>query len=47
MSLLVSCMRKSNQCKGGNNTNVDKLSLHEKCPLKDLEYGEKTENHGK
>ena len=24
-----------------------KYVKNEKCPLKDLEYGEKTENHGK
>ena len=29
------------------NDDITKNVKNEKCPLKDLEYGEKTENHGK
>ena len=29
------------------NDEITKKRANEKCPLKDLEYGEKTENHGK
>ena len=29
------------------NDEITKKREYEKCPLKDLEYGEKTENHGK
>ena len=29
------------------NDEITKNMKNEKCPLKDLEYGEKTENHGK
>ena len=29
------------------NEEITKIVKNEQCPLKDLEYGEKTENHGK
>ena len=29
------------------NDEISKIVKNEKCTLKDLEYGEKTENHGK
>ena len=29
------------------NDEITKKMKNEKCPLKDLEHGEKTENHGK
>ena len=29
------------------NDEITKIRENEKCPLKDLEYGMKTENHGK
>ena len=34
-------------CRTWNMATKLKITENEKCTLKDLEYGEKTENHGK